>query len=82
MAWVANDVSTPETYFSASESESAPSNPHFSDLEIAQIAAQIALGEKKSKVVQAMPRYSGPKYASYAAYYERLRSAIEGAEKI
>ena len=65
-----------ETRFSAAESATAISEMSFSDLEIAQIAARIARGEKKSKVVQAMPRYSGPKYAAYSTYYERLQRAI------
>lgn len=70
-----------EVHFTASESEAAVSARDFSDLEIAQIAARIARGEKKSRVVQAMPRYSGPKYAAYAAYYERLRGAVDPGEK-
>jgi hypothetical protein len=67
-----------EIPFPASEREFTISDGGFSVEEIAQIAAIIALGGKgKTEVVQAMPRYSGRKHKAYAAYYERLRSAID-----
>lgn len=66
-----------ETDFAAEESDPAISEVNFSPEQTAQIAARIARGETKTKVVQAMPGYSGSKYRAYAAYYERLRSAIE-----
>lgn len=70
-----------ETHFTPAESDVRISEQDFSDIEIAQIAARIVRGEKKSKLVQAMPRYPGPKYAAYAAHYERLRQALDEAEE-
>lgn len=62
--------------FAASESDFAIFNLRYSPAEIAAIAAQIAQGAKKSKVVPKMPRYDSRRHREFAAYYEMLYSAI------
>jgi hypothetical protein len=65
-----------EESFAASESDFAIFNLRYSPAEIAVIAAQLAQGAKKSKVVPKMPKYDSRRHREFAAYYEMLYSAI------
>jgi hypothetical protein len=65
-----------EPHFSAQESDVLVSDLPFSAEEIAQITAQIIAGTGKTEIVKAMPRYSGRRHSTYAAFYDRIRAAL------
>ncbi|HEU4327360.1 MAG TPA: FtsK/SpoIIIE domain-containing protein [Roseiflexaceae bacterium] len=65
-----------EEGFAASESDFVIFNLRYSPAEIAVIAARIARGEMKSKIVPKMPQYDTRKHRMFAAYYDMLYKAI------
>lgn len=68
-----------ETDFRASESDFTISDLPFSAPEIAHIATMIALGNGKTEIVKAMPRYSGRRHPEYSAFYDQIVGVVEEA---